>query len=723
METLALPKVLNAVGNQEELHAALAQGKNPISIEKGFEIDSEGGLLVTYDVTLIGGGHTISRAVGFSEALFVVSSGATLCLANLILDGNRKNQAQADSLIRLNGGTLRLEQGTVLQNNAAQNNGGAVFLNGTSFVVNRLILQDDAAIRNCSAVEAGGGVYAVFRNPSAPSTILLTGNSIIECNMAQMGGGIAVCHENAESGMPTGLGELTIKGRAKLLHNTATEKGGGIAYLDSDKESPQAAASIRMQLSEEAVLTGNQAQTNGGGIYFFASRPVNGFVFRDSAKILENTANKGAGIYVDCADMGADIVLSGGEISNNRAVEDGGGICFHTVEMRDPTNPEKSGTVSLSDTLVRQNTALNGGGIAVMGAGLLTLDGNSAVVQNTSFQHGGGIYLSGVGSVLQMCDTATLAGNKAVNGGGIYNQGAVCVKGEARIQNNTASKTGAGVYNQGNVSLEGAPRITDGLYLPAQEFVPTISAPLSKSAAVQIESSSYISPSPEKIPLVVGRADSAGYPVLREGDMVPFRVPSTGFEGWEVQKGWDGKQILLVVRRYAIRYENLLGASQSNPEDYTPYSPDIQLSAPQQRPGYRFLGWFDSPKQGIKITRIPRGSKGNRVFFARWEQTVRKLTYIPNDLAGPPAQWIPLPCPIIEGQPISLSINIPVRYGFRFTGWNTKPDGSGLQYLPGQVVSNTGKIQKLYANWEADSFGSSYTSGWQHGSDGFRYHR
>lgn len=723
METLASPKILNAVGNLEELRAALTQRITPISIEKGFEVDPKGSLCVTYDVTIVGNGNIISRAAGFTGALFVVSSGATLCLTNLIVDGNQENNAGTDSLIQLNGGTLRLKQGAVLQNNAATQNGGAVRLNGTSFVVNRLILQEDAAIRDCRAGAAGGGVYAGCCNPSAPSSILLTGNSVIERNTAGLGGGIAVCHENAETGMPSGLGELTIKGQAKIRDNTATDKGGGIAYLNAEEESCLPPVSVHLHISEDAVLSGNHAQTNGGGVYLFASSPADGLVLEDSAQIVENFADKGAGIYLDCVNSGADLILSAGEISDNQAVGDGGGIYYQIPEnIKTQKSSIESATISLTGTFIRQNTAANGGGIAVYGSAHLMLNGETAIVQNMASQNGGGVFLTGKESVLQINDTAMVAGNKAANGGGIYNQnqGTVRLEGEAKIQNNAVSGFGAGIFNQGYLSLEGTPKITDGLYLQAQEFVPTLSAPLNNDAIVQIESSVYVSPSPEKSPLVIGRANSAGYPVLQDGDTVPFRIPSTGFDGWEIQKSWDCKHILLVISRYVIRYENLLGARQSNPEDYTSYSPDILLAAPQQRPGYRFIGWFDSPKRGIKISQIPKGSKGDRIFYARWEQTVHKLTYLPNDFAGPPAQFMPPPCPIIEGQKTSLSINIPVRYGFRFTGWNTKPDGSGSQYLPGEVIKNTNEIQKLYAHWEAEPFGYFYTDGWQHHSDGLK---
>ncbi|HHV33209.1 MAG TPA: hypothetical protein GXX71_00740, partial [Acholeplasma sp.] len=46
------------------------------------------------------------------------------------------------------------------------------------------------------------------------------------------------------------------------------------------------------------------------------------------------------------------------------------------------------------------------------------------------------------------------------------------------------------------------------------------------------------------------------------------------------------------------------------------------------RSGYEFKGWYTAATGGTKVTTIPQGSTGNKVFYARWEeQTAFTITY------------------------------------------------------------------------------------------------
>ena len=59
--------------------------------------------------------------------------------------------------------------------------------------------------------------------------------------------------------------------------------------------------------------------------------------------------------------------------------------------------------------------------------------------------------------------------------------------------------------------------------------------------------------------------------------------------------------------------------------------------------------------------------------------------------------------PFVTGQEITLPNNSFVRNGYEFTGWNTKADGTGTSYNPGQKVSTgswNGNIT-FYAQWKA----------------------
>lgn len=48
---------------------------------------------------------------------------------------------------------------------------------------------------------------------------------------------------------------------------------------------------------------------------------------------------------------------------------------------------------------------------------------------------------------------------------------------------------------------------------------------------------------------------------------------------------------------------------------------------------------------------------------------------------------------------IVLSTNIPIRDGYKFTGWNTKVDGTGITYNPGAIYTENNNLV-LYAQWE-----------------------
>lgn len=123
------------------------------------------------------------------------------------------------------------------------------------------------------------------------------------------------------------------------------------------------------------------------------------------------------------------------------------------------------------------------------------------------------------------------------------------------------------------------------------------------------------------------------------------------------------------------------------------------------REGYRFISWNTQP-DGSGTAYQPGASFGPATteadLYAQWEAippTLHLLTYEPNDAGGPPAQWIPFPQQVPEGQIISLPDAIPTREGYLFTGWNTQPDGSGTSYQPGEAFGPIFSDADLYAQW------------------------
>lgn len=69
---------------------------------------------------------------------------------------------------------------------------------------------------------------------------------------------------------------------------------------------------------------------------------------------------------------------------------------------------------------------------------------------------------------------------------------------------------------------------------------------------------------------------------------------------------------------------------------------------------------------------------------------------LPEDAAGTVEMPSPLSCKI--GVPATLSTDKPTLDGYVFLGWNTKPDGSGEEYSPGQSITLREALT-LYARW------------------------
>lgn len=71
---------------------------------------------------------------------------------------------------------------------------------------------------------------------------------------------------------------------------------------------------------------------------------------------------------------------------------------------------------------------------------------------------------------------------------------------------------------------------------------------------------------------------------------------------------------------------------------------------------------------------------------------------LPEDAAGTVGMPSPLWCKI--GAQATLPTDKPTLDGYVFLGWNTKPDGTGEEYSPGQSITLTEALT-LYAHWQS----------------------
>lgn len=108
------------------------------------------------------------------------------------------------------------------------------------------------------------------------------------------------------------------------------------------------------------------------------------------------------------------------------------------------------------------------------------------------------------------------------------------------------------------------------------------------------------------------------------------------------------------------------------------------------RDGYVFTGWDKDPSKPVE---------GDTVYTAQYRPAVYKVRFDANGGTGTMAEQSHT-----YDRRQTLTANAFIREGYRFTGWNTRPDGKGKAFTDKQAVSNLlvhdGATGVLYAQWQ-----------------------
>ena len=131
--------------------------------------------------------------------------------------------------------------------------------------------------------------------------------------------------------------------------------------------------------------------------------------------------------------------------------------------------------------------------------------------------------------------------------------------------------------------------------------------------------------------------------------------------------------------------------------------------------GYLFTGW-NTEEDGSGEDYLPGdevqnlGEEGTTVnLYAQWTPNYYLVSYQPNYGDGSIPAAIEGPFPIGDEETSTFQLEDPfdlgyLNPGYRFTGWNTKQDGTGKPYAAGAYVYNlskvSGKVVQLYAQWQ-----------------------
>jgi len=126
------------------------------------------------------------------------------------------------------------------------------------------------------------------------------------------------------------------------------------------------------------------------------------------------------------------------------------------------------------------------------------------------------------------------------------------------------------------------------------------------------------------------------------------------------------------------------------------------------RAGFTFDGWNTLANgSGIAYNdedTIAPGIDENLRLYAQWTAKKYTLSFDANGGTGTMNDLENISP--LEGREYSISLNKFTRTGYRFIGWNTKPDGSGIAFEDGgsisyeQLTSTDGLVMNLYAQWK-----------------------
>lgn len=360
-------------------------------------IFTTGKVISNADVT-INGGSTITLSGGNLIRPFYVDSNGTLTLQNITVSNGLDNTYGGGAILSL--GELTLENTTIRDSNvnSAYSGGAIMSLGGLVTITNSLIENNTGG--------SAGGLYLFGENADATITDSTFRNNRTTNYSYGYGGAIT----------PWDGADVTIYN--STLEQNQAQRGGAI-YNQS--------ANTLIILRANTVLDGNSAGV-GGGIH-----NAQGAMSLTDTVLSNNVAEEaGGGIYNDLGSLSAlDVVLSNNRITYG----DGGGIY-------------NSGSVNLTQTVLSTNWAeFKGGGIFNQEEGSMTL--SDTILRNNSSEIGGGIF-NQEGSMT--ISNTVLRNNSSETGGGISSFGSMTISNTV-LNNNTADYSGGGIYNGGDLDL------------------------------------------------------------------------------------------------------------------------------------------------------------------------------------------------------------------------------------------------------------------------------
>ncbi|MFC1879839.1 choice-of-anchor Q domain-containing protein [Chloroflexota bacterium] len=388
--------------------------------------------------------------------VFTVQGGSHVTFENLtITDGYGNLDCEISKSTFSCGGGIKIEDGnsvtlthTTLQDNQSRE-GGAIYAWTNDLGVNLVIISSTIT---ANQVDQRGGGIQVFNSSTYPASldveidISIQGSTIISNTAGTGGGGIFAV-------IPS---QITITHSVLNGNDTLLGDGGGIHCVE-----------CRSLVILDSMVNNNQAGSEGGGSWFYGDKVI---VVR-SVFSSNQSEIQGGGLNVDYADnltlndslfqnnqvthaVGAGGGLyfsssyskvSGSTFDGNRAGYGGGLFIYECGEARDWI------TCLITDSVISQNTAFEGGGGLAEASWDTVGVKNSTISGNISHGFGGGII-----SYAQLIDVnnSVIDNNYAdSNGGGIHLELGHFSLSNSTVSSNYAGENGGGLFSDSNVSI------------------------------------------------------------------------------------------------------------------------------------------------------------------------------------------------------------------------------------------------------------------------------
>lgn len=373
-----------------------------LGTEGAAEKGEGGGAYLFNGSMLVNKGSILSNnASNDGGGIYIIGGGLTLSKGQIKGNYSLRNGGGAfiggGGSFKMTDGEGKVEENGKQDSNIKTKNGGGIFLDGGTMTINAGSIQNNATTLD------GGGIYIIGGGG------LTISEGQITANYSQRNGGGAYIGDGGSFMMTHKNGLVSQNG--KNNGTIVTENGGGI-FLNGGTMNIDAGS-----------IQKNTSIYDGGGVYI-----MNGNISMTDGFIEENISNRyGGGVYVynesTSGDTRKQVELSGGTISNNKALY-GGGICV-------------DGHIKLSveNIQIASNEAINGGGICLMNSAYMDFIsgqiirnkaiGTSDLSESTAYQSditevngiGGGVYLnSNTQLIFQESDNLGLYGNTASNG-------------------------------------------------------------------------------------------------------------------------------------------------------------------------------------------------------------------------------------------------------------------------------------------------------------------